>query len=292
MDIVQVVGPVEPVVDEQRIAWELEGFVTGHYAAVDGMAVRTDRDDDNVRPRWSIDSLGAADWCMQQVARVQSLVDEYHAEVVRWTEVRDRVARAGEFFRGHLERWAIGERTDKRKSFPLAHGTVSTREQPRSVEIVAVDAAVAWCKGHHPAAVKTTEEVRLRDLVHVLRIADVVRSWQFTDQLGEVWTIGSAELEGVLDHHDTYRPLADLVRAVLAEHASPLHLAADSVEAEYIRTRLAHECSAVGVERAALLGIANVRAVLTPGVVDGDGLEVPGFGVRQSKVTATVSAST
>lgn len=293
MDIERVASAgVEPVVDEQHVQWELEGYVTGHYAILGDYAVRDDLlPDEASRPRWEITSLGAADWAMQQLARIEAVAREYDAEIARWTKLRANVARAGEFFRGHLERWAVSQRTDKRKSFPLAHGTVSTREAKPAPEIVDQEAAVAWCKVNAPDAIKVEESV-LISRVPGLRIADVVQGWSFVSEVGEACVVaGEIEdpdgtVEPVHVIHLTSEPppmyltCARVLRDVLAEHATPLHLAADTIEAEWVRTRLVE-----------LTGCANVSAIVMPAVVDASGLPADGFGVRPGKVSSSVAVS-
>lgn len=278
MDIERVAAAgLEPVVDEQRVQWEVEGYVTGHYAATDPAGRNAERDI-NLEPRvrWEITSLGAADWAMQQLARIEAVAREYDDEIARWAKLRANVARAGEFFRGHLERWAVSQRTDKRKSFPLAHGTVSTRESKPAPEVVDEEAAVGWCKVHAPDAVKITESVLISRVP--VRVAEIIVGWRFTNRT-------TGDIVHVLDEFpidgDTVKAdLHHVVTVVLAEHASAFQQAADTIEAEWISTRLYEFTQGWSIE-----------PVTTPGVVDADGLPADGFGIRPGKITSSVTVA-
>lgn len=138
-----------------------------------------------VEQPWRITSLGAADWAMRQLAECDTRARQYGDEIALWTQVRDRIGRAGEWFEDRLKEWAVGERTPQRKTFPLAHGSVATREGKARIEVVDEDAAIVWAKSTCPDAVKTTEKFMVSEAC--ASIVECVIAFTATDKAtGEV----------------------------------------------------------------------------------------------------------
>lgn len=198
---------------------------------------------------WQIVNLSQADWAMRQVGEARARLAEYDDVIAQWQEARQRIFRAGEWYEQRLTEWAVSQRTKQTKSFPTAHGTVSTRESGDAVEIVDAVALLAWAKANAPTLINTVESVPVSNVKPVVTI--------------EHWAIG-ADLIDVAT--------GEVLRAV--DFGVPVRPDGDEWAA-FVE----------GVDEATV----GVRRVLVAVVVDGDKRPVPGLGVRPGKVTATVS---
>lgn len=142
---------VEPAVDERAVEEELALYLSPPPPPTRGASAAP------AREPWKITSVAAADWAMRMLGDCKARVQEYDDQITLWQRARRQIATAGDWFEERLKEWGIGERTPQRKSFPLAHGTIQTREtQPRAV-VVNEDQAIAWAKVVVPDAVKVEE---------------------------------------------------------------------------------------------------------------------------------------
>lgn len=174
MDL-DVIAAVPPAVDEGAVQAELEAYLAGR---------------DVERAPWRITTLGQADWAMRQYGDIQARVQEYRDEVALWQAALKRVEQAGDWLEERLKEWGADQRTPQRKSFPLAHGTVYTRESKQRIEVVDEDAALGWAKVACPDAVKVTEEFRVSMVGDAARIQDCVVAFTSTNKAtGEAETI-------------------------------------------------------------------------------------------------------
>lgn len=199
---IEQVLAMEPVVDEAAVARELEGYLEGYQVgwqpADDSMPV----------PRWTIDTMGKADWAMRKLAEIRATAQQYRDEVTLWQQQADRVAKAAGWFEDHLKAWALASRTKDRKSFPLAHGTVSTTERKRKAIVVDEAAAIDWAEGHCQAAVATTKKFQISNAG--ASVVDWLAGWDIVDKLTGDHSF--AEVEPCEFHQD----MLDQERAVSA----------------------------------------------------------------------------
>lgn len=169
MDLEAIAG-VQPPVDERVVQGEVEVYVEHGVMSAEP---------------WRIESVGAADWAMRRLAECEARVIEYQGEVALWESVRDRVARAGEWFEDRLKEWAVSERTEQRKTFPLAHGTVRTSKRQPGIMVTDEDAALAWATSECPDAVKTTTKFLVSEAC--AKVTECVVAFTSTDKTtGEV----------------------------------------------------------------------------------------------------------
>lgn len=175
MDLERITGAPAPV-DEQEVGAALAEWMSPTDLAADSA------------PAWSITSLGAADWAMARVAELRRIEREYADQIALWEAARQRAANGVEFFEHHLEEWALGERTEKRKTFPLAHGTVATREVRPRVIVTDEEAAITWCAKHNPDALRSTTKVLISEVA--VRVGHVVVGYTAQHKTtGEVETV-------------------------------------------------------------------------------------------------------
>lgn len=168
------IAAVTPPVDVDAVEAEL----TAYLDQVDPVVKREP---------WRITNLAQADWAMRRVAEAQAVIEQYKDQVTLWKAALSRVEDAAEWFDARLQEWAIEQRTPSRKSFPLAHGTVSTREAPARIEVLDADAAVDWARAACPDAVKVTTEFLVSKIGDAARIAPCVVEWVAVDKTsGEV----------------------------------------------------------------------------------------------------------
>lgn len=103
--------------------------------------------------RFTVDSDGAAEWCMRHVARLevdaQAARDQYQVwrdQIDEWLATRlDHLTTRRAFFEAHLERYAIACRQadPKAKTLQLPSGTVATTERKPAVDLPATEGAAA-----------------------------------------------------------------------------------------------------------------------------------------------------
>ena len=181
----QIAG-AKPPVDEDAVMAEVAEFVGQHGAKVPA-PVRAEP--------WRIKSLGEADWAMRRLAEAEARVQQYRDEVALWNDALRRIESAEQFFHDRLTEWALAERTKDRKSFPLAHGTVSTREQGEAIEVVDEDAIVTHAESSADlaGAVKVTKKwslAEMKNLEHPPRIVDMIVAFEaISKETGETETL-------------------------------------------------------------------------------------------------------
>lgn len=236
MDMDKIAGVVAPV-DEQSVEHEL-AVRLGDWHQVEPP-----------REPWRITSLGAADWAMRRLWDAQNAVQRYDDEISLWRRARGRVQAAVEFFEERLSEWGAAERTDARKSFALAHGTVSTRAVKARVQVDDQAAVLEWARTHCPDAIEqipATEKLHMADVSQIVIPGQVVVAWQATNR-------GTGEVERLpVDRPHTL----DAEEQAIIVQAAP-----DGVD---------------------------VEPVLADAVVDADGWPVPGLSVVPAKVSVTV----
>ncbi len=157
------------VLDVEQVADELERFFTGEPSAVG-------------RQPFEVTNLDQADWCMQQLGALDATAREYADTITLWEDARRRVLVARAWFEERLREWAIANRTEQRKSFPLAHGTVSTRRTGPKIELVDEDAALPSVEQHAPDAVKVTKSIQVSRLGDAVRVATIVTGYDALNQ--------------------------------------------------------------------------------------------------------------
>jgi len=239
-----LVGVVSPV-DEEHVLAEVAEYATGAVPEVR-------------REPWTIRTVGEADWAMRRLADVERRTQEYDDQIALWTDARDRVKRAGEFFVDRLKEWALASRTKDRRTFPLAHGVVATRESKARFAIDDDETVVAWAKERHPGVVRVVESVNVTGLSSVgVRVAEAVVAFVVVDkETGETVTRGVHVDRPLLVGTDR----ADAARAALIDALPDADRYAVTVETEQV-------------------------------VVDADGGIVPGVVLVPAKITATVTPS-
>jgi hypothetical protein len=227
MDLERIAA-VELPVDEAVIEAELNDYVQGAPLA------------GRIEP-WKITNVGQADWVMRKLADVTAYRQELDDQVSLWQAARDRVKRAGEWFEARLREWAIAQRTKERKTFPLAHGTVGTRESKARITVFDEQLAIEWARKACPGAIKKSESFLISQVTEAkaASIEEFVVAWRVTDKATGEQT----------------------------EHAPGSVVEVDDLRA-----------SGHVVEM-----ITELR------VVDAEGKLVPGLGVREAEVTATVT---
>jgi phage host-nuclease inhibitor protein Gam len=162
------IAALPAVVDEEQVQAEVEAHLGGRPAPE--------------REPWKITSIGAADWAMRQLGIAQRTAGEYADQVAMWTEAAARVRSAAAWFDARLKEWAIAERTEQRKSFPLAHGTVSTRKVGASITVVDEDAVIGWARTACPDAIRTVESIIVAPLKAAASIVEHVVAFNATDK--------------------------------------------------------------------------------------------------------------
>lgn len=166
MDIKALV-PVPAPVDEAWVEEEIVAYLGGPPTP---------------REPWRITSLGAADWVMRRLADVQAMGQEYRDQIALWQEAASRVDLLGAWFEARLKEWGAASRTKDRKTFPLAHGTVSTRESKASIKVGDEAAAIEWARGVCPDAIRKTESLLVSVAKDHLRIATFIVGYRSTDK--------------------------------------------------------------------------------------------------------------
>lgn len=175
MDLERIAGA--PGVDEQSVEAEIDEYLGG--------------DRSGSREPWSITSLGAADWAMRRYSDALALVQRYDDEIFLWNKAKERIGGAASWFEDRLREWAISERTDKRKSFPLAHGTVSTRTVPAKARVDDEAVVLEWARTACPDAVDVVPaHERFLISKSTAAVVHVVVAWEAIDKTtGEVQRI-------------------------------------------------------------------------------------------------------
>lgn len=179
MDIEQVVGIV-PVVDEQAVAQELEAWVNNGHV-------------DPQREPWAIGSLRQADWVMQKLGEAQQIARQYDDEVSLWGKLARNARLAGVWFEDRLKEWAVAQRAEtSRKTFPVAHGNVSTSLFQPSIVVEDEAAALLWASENCSDAVKVERSflISKAKASGAVRIAQCVSAFKAVDKTtGEVQRI-------------------------------------------------------------------------------------------------------
>lgn len=173
MDLEAIAGVTDPSIDEDAVGAEVTGWVEGRD--VDSIA-------QGLREPWKITSLGAADWAIRRLAECQARAQEYRDEIALWQDAARRIESAGEWFEDRLKEWAVEQRSPQRKTFPLAHGTVSTRQSQPKIEVVDEPAAILWAKVAAPGAVKVTEAFRVSEVKGAADIVECVVAFAATNK--------------------------------------------------------------------------------------------------------------
>lgn len=168
MNELERIAGVEPVVDEDAVMDEV-------MAVVDG---RPDRPLPEVA--WSITTERAAEWAMRKLSDLSAAIDRYDLQIDRLKAERDRLAKALGWFDGHLQAWAISERTDAVKSIVVPSGRIATTKHKARIEVVDEQEVLDWISDRaivHPElsdALKVELSVRLTELRKLLTIDDAV----------------------------------------------------------------------------------------------------------------------
>lgn len=166
MDLDKLAG-VAPAVDEDAVEEELHMYLIG---------VRDDREP------WAITTVGQADWAMQLVADADRRTRQYQDEIDLWTDAKRRLSSGADWLRDRLEEWAVGLRTDKAKSFPLAHGTVATRKTKPAIDVIDEEALIAWAREHAPGSLHTVERCNKSELGDAAVITEVIVAYEAIDK--------------------------------------------------------------------------------------------------------------
>lgn len=132
--------------------------------------------------RWKVTDLGSAGWALAKFAEAQEVIDAAVAQAGVWRErLLAEIAKVDEweqastagarrkagFFEGHLQRWALANRTDKQKSFKLPGGTVTTSASGPTFEIIDMAAAVRLASEHGAETKTTTNVTALKQAVTI-----------------------------------------------------------------------------------------------------------------------------
>lgn len=184
MDWEKLAG-IESPVDED----EVEAQINVHLGGSRGLEGREKGPDGEWRdkPVWRIETEGAANWALVKVAEARERERRYQAEIDLWQRALRQIKGAADFLEERLKEWAVAQRTKARKSFPLAHGTVSTRDVKPRIVVDDEHEAVAWAEAHCPGAVKVTKEFRVSEAKEQLRIVPIVEGFVATNRAtGEV----------------------------------------------------------------------------------------------------------
>lgn len=153
---------------------------------------------------WRIANIAQADWALRQVGEARARLGEYDDIIAKWQDARRRIERAGAYLTERLQEWAVEQRTDAKKSFPLAHGTITTRQTGDAIEVVDEGAAVEWALKNCPLAVKTTRSILMTPLKESLRIG--------------LWAIHARAVDtGGVVHEEWFDPAVDPESAEYAD---------------------------------------------------------------------------
>lgn len=171
--LVPVPAPVDEAVVEAEIADYLGSRLNQTVGGPGGGLVREP---------WRIANMGAADWVMRRLADVRALAQEYRDQIALWEDAARRTDLVGAWFETRLKEWAIESRTKDRKSFPLAHGTVTTRQTPAAIKVDDDEKAIEWAKVHCPDAVKVEESLRISVAKPMLTIGSFIVGFRATNQ--------------------------------------------------------------------------------------------------------------
>lgn len=168
MDLDKVAG-IEPAVDEAAVEAELARYLAGEP-------------EPEGREPWRITTVGQADWAIEQVAAAHRRRQGYQDEIDLWGAALKRLTAAASWLEERLKEWAAANRTDKVKSFPLAHGTVATRASKRAIDVVDEGAAIGWAKTAAPDAVKVEESFLVSMVGDAARIVEVIVAYESIDK--------------------------------------------------------------------------------------------------------------
>lgn len=174
MNSIERLAGIEPAVpDPEAVEEEMWEYVTDAPVARDAP--------------WQITSLAAADWAMAKLAELHAAADEYDLMALRYSDAAKRLRKAGQFFNDHLEAWAIAERTDAQKSFPMAHGNVTTSAHKPKAIVDDEAVLIEWARtkaGEDVAdqIVKVEESIRLTEWRRLVRVDDLVTEWEAIDK--------------------------------------------------------------------------------------------------------------
>jgi hypothetical protein len=280
----------------------------GVEAGPNGLLVLPDAHEDQTRPlRWQIDGVRAAEWAMVKLREAADAQQALAAEAAAMLEpLFDQIERVNtwerdqavaldqkvRFFRGHLERWALDQRTATgAKSQKLPSGTIETRESAARFEVTNPGDAVRFARTVGAEVKETVGVAALKDKV---RIVEHLVWWTGglpLDQLQIALREAGADVPDDRDAavEEAWKlGLRDEVFAVLPQVRvefwpthSPYdieHLGADPDEGKWV---------AVDPETGEV--VIGVRIEHGPFVVDADGLPVPGLAAIPAKVTPTVT---
>lgn len=210
---------------------------------------------------WSITTIGEADWALRKLMEIRQHEQAYADEIALWTAARDRALRAGQFFADALERWGVEQRiATKTKTFPLAHGTISTRSSAPRLVITDEDAALNWLRACEPDAIRTTEKA-LISAVTTVAIGTVIVGFEATNK-----TTGEVEQQ-MLD---------------LPQPNDPERIAA-------VAAKLGDEWAVRPITEPAAVATVSAPVGTWPPSGLTEGQPVLGFGVSDERISATVT---
>lgn len=133
--------------------------------------------------RWEITGTGSAGWAMAKYGEAQEVIDDTKTQADIWRQrLLDEIVRINEwetatasdarrkadFFVGHLQRWALANRTDKQMSFKLPAGTVTTHASGATFEIEDMAAAVEFAVGRDAPTKTETNVTSLKPAVKIV----------------------------------------------------------------------------------------------------------------------------
>lgn len=204
MDLDRIAG-VEPPIDPDLLTQQVRAWMDG----------------DEDEPALDIADIGTANWCLQVIGEAKQRAQGYDDQIQLWTEAKRRVLGLAEWLELRLEEWAVANRTERTKSFPLAHGTIATRKGSPGIDVVDEPAAIAWAKINDVAeAVRTTEKLLTSLLEHV-HYGKVVVGYEAIDR-----TTGEVER---IDVEPT--PPSDLVLQMMRDKLPHSNVSAIEVDA-------------------------------------------------------------
>jgi hypothetical protein len=228
---------------------------------------------EETREHWEIEDLGAAEWAMRHAAEATRVIRDLKDQRNDWAEridlwfeqatKREQVRLA--FMEHHLKEYALkvrAESKDHQKSVVLPSGTVGTRSAKAAIEVYNADEVLDWAAvvgvlDEVAPPKRTVKKSALKDLVRFGEVTDVARVVMEDGTL--VWWV-----------RDGWERPLDFV-SFLGEEP-PLESEADPTE---------------------LPEVVEVHEVVASHlvVVDASGELVPGAGVRDAHIDATVTPS-
>jgi hypothetical protein len=122
-----------------------------------------------VQAPFTVDNLSKASWAaarileaQERIAQRTELARSYKARIDSWlTDANAPDFNSMDYLRSLLKPWVEEQvaRQQRSRSVLLPTATVQLRKLPDRVEVIDRDAALAYCKMHHPSAIIVKEDV-------------------------------------------------------------------------------------------------------------------------------------